>query len=384
MSIRLIALTIVAFFLLLVWFYFWWRLVSPLQVSRWLRRLSASLLLILVILAASGPILISAVFLGWVSGPSVLGIQPIAFLAMAFVVFLFHACLIEHVLGYLIKAWKKPWMQRWYAQPLTRLIPVILALGAVIVGFVEARHLVLESHTIEFARLPAQLQGLRIAVISDLHLGPEVTSEFSRQVVARVNALHPDLVMLVGDVADEIPAKVKDVTAPLAGISATMGRFYVVGNHEHYWGAQAWCKEMSRLGFTPLVNEHRVLDQGQARLVLGGTEDFQARHDDPPGGPNPEHTFAGAPIDAFRILLAHQPNVVKLIGGQSVDLQISGHTHGGQFVPWFFWCFSKYFRGMYQVEGTTLYISRGTGSWGAKVRLGSPPEITLLELRQRQ
>lgn len=382
MSIRLIALSIVAFLLLSLWLYFWWRLISPLKIPRWWRWLIAILLMILVVFAAIGPVSIAAVFLGWVSGPSVLTIQSWAFLAMAFVVFLFHTCLIEQVLGYLVKIWKKPLIQRWYAQPLTRLVPTVIALGAVIVGSLETRHPVLESHTIVSARLPAQLQGLKIAVLSDLHLGPEVTEDFSREVVTRVNALHPDLVMLVGDVADEVPANVKELTAPLAGISATKGRFYVLGNHEHYWGAQAWCKEMRRLGFTPLVNEHRVLESGS--LVIGGTEDFQARHDDPPGGPDLERTFSGAPIDAFRILLAHQPNVVKQIGSQGVDLQISGHTHGGQFVPWFFWCFSKYFRGLYEVDGTALYICRGTGSWGPKVRLGSPPEITLLELRKGQ
>lgn len=382
MYIRLIALTIVAFLLLSVWLYFRWRLISPLKIPRWWRWLIAILLMVLVVFAVIGPVSIAAVFLGWVSGPSVLTIQSWAFLAMAFVVFLFHTCLIEHILGLGLRCWKRHWHQCWYAQPMTRLIPALIALTALIVGWQEAKNPVLESHVLTFARLPAELQGLRIVVLSDLHLGPEVSPDFSAQVVQRVNALHPDLIMLVGDVADEVPANILHLTAPLARMSATMGRFYVLGNHEHYWGAQTWCKEMNRLGFTPLVNEHRVLESGS--LVIGGTEDFQARHDDPPGGPDLERTFAGAPDGAFRILLAHQPNVVKHIGGKKVDLQISGHTHGGQFVPWFFWCFSKYFRGFYDVEGTTLYISRGTGSWGAKVRLGSPPEITLLELRKGQ
>ncbi len=241
---------------------------------------------------------------------------------------------------------------------------------------------VVERVAVPLPELPAALEGLRIAQISDVHIGPTVRVDTVRAMVEQVNALEPDLVVLTGDLADGSVGELAPHAAPLADLRAPLGRFFVTGNHEYYSGVFAWLAETERLGFTNLVNEHRVLERGGARLVVAGVTDERARSIVPEHRTDAAAALAGAPAGAPRILLAHQPRSAPAAAAAGADLILSGHTHGGQYVPWT-WAIhlvEPYITGLYRVGEAQLWVNRGTGTWGPPLRLGSRQEITLLEL----
>jgi predicted MPP superfamily phosphohydrolase len=235
---------------------------------------------------------------------------------------------------------------------------------------------------VPIARLPSDLEGLRIAQLSDLHVGSTLRRAFVERVVHTTNGLAPDLIALTGDVADGFPRALRDDVAPLAALSAPLGKYFVTGNHEYYWDAGAWVRELERLGFSPLVNAHRVLRRGSGRLLLAGVTDLSA----PGGGPGPASdpaaAVAGAPESDVRVLLAHQPKSAFAARAVGFDLQLSGHTHGGQYFPFTLLVrlFQPFVAGLHRLEAMWLYVSRGTGYWGPPLRLGAPAEITLIQL----
>jgi len=255
--------------------------------------------------------------------------------------------------------------------------PAILA-GAVlltIVGLVQARRPRVVRVTIPIEDLPADLAGLRIVQISDLHVGPTIRRRFVEWVVDATNALAPDLVAVTGDVADGFVPELREHVAPLARLRAPLGRFFVTGNHEYYWDPRGWTRELERLGLSVLSNEHRLLVRGNGRLLLAGVTDLSA-------GPDPVAAVAGAPDSDVRVLLAHQPRSAYAARDAGFHLQLSGHTHGGQFFPFnlLVRLFQPFVSGLHRLEAMWLYVSRGTGYWGPPLRLGAPPEITLIEL----
>ena len=237
---------------------------------------------------------------------------------------------------------------------------------------------------VPIADLPPELEGYRIVQISDLHVGDTVGRRWARRLVDRVNALAPDAVAITGDLADGRAGRVRDEVEPLSGLSAKDGVFFVTGNHEYYNGLGGWLATARRLGFQVLLNEHRVVHRGSARLVIAGVTDYNGAGFSPDHTSRPDLAVAGAPQGAPRILLAHQPRTAFHAGGLGIDLQLSGHTHGGQFFPW------KYLvrlqqpvlAGMAQVGGVRVYTHRGTGFWGPPLRLLAPPEIAELRLRR--
>jgi predicted MPP superfamily phosphohydrolase len=256
--------------------------------------------------------------------------------------------------------------------------PAILAGAALmtVVGVVQARHPRVVRVTVPIRDLPPDLEGLRIVQLSDLHVGPTIRRPFVESVVDVTNALEPDLVAVTGDVADGLVPDLREHVAPLARLSAPLGSFFVTGNHEYYWDARGWIRELERLGLTPLSNEHRVLKRGSARLLLAGITDLSVDAD-------PHAALAGAPESDVRVLLAHQPRSVYAARAAGFDLQLSGHTHGGQFFPFnlLVRIFQPFVAGLHRLEEMWLYVSRGTGYWGPPLRLGAPSEITLLELK---
>jgi uncharacterized protein len=172
-------------------------------------------------------------------------------------------------------------------------------------------------------------------------------------------------------------------TAPLAKLTARHGAYFVTGNHEYYSGERAWTQEIRRLGLTVLKNQHVVLQHDGALLVLAGVTDIGAHHFDPAQRSDPAAALSGAPSNAgARILLAHQPSSADAAASAGFDVQISGHTHGGQFWPWNF--FVRYFQpftaGLHRLKNLWVYVSRGTGYWGPPNRLGIPSEITRIRL----
>ena len=169
---------------------------------------------------------------------------------------------------------------------------------------------------------------------------------------------------------------------PLAQLKAPFGKFFITGNHEYYSGAESWIEEADRLGYKPLINQHHVLKRGTSSLLLAGVTDFTAGQFIKAQESSAEVAVSGAPSCDVRILLAHQPKSIFGALPFQFDLQISGHTHGGQFFPWnvFAAVGQPYVLGLHKMENTWVYVSKGTGYWGPPVRLGARSEITILKL----
>ena len=231
--------------------------------------------------------------------------------------------------------------------------------------------------------LPPALQGFTIAQISDIHVGPTIKGPYLQAIVDSVNRMAPDLVAITGDLVDGSVTELGAHVAPLADLRARHGSFFVTGNHEYYSGAAAWVAELQRLGIPTLMNRHVVLIHGDAHLVLAGVADFSAHHFDPRERSDPQAAMHGAPASAaVRVLLAHQPRSASAAAAAGFDLQLSGHTHGGQFLPWNFLVRLQqpFTAGLHRLDRLWVYVSRGTGYWGPPKRLGAPSEITRIRL----
>ncbi|MDP9012706.1 MAG: metallophosphoesterase [Pseudomonadota bacterium] len=260
---------------------------------------------------------------------------------------------------------------------------LMLTLFSSVVGLVIARRPRLVEVDIPIADLPKPLQGFSIAQISDLHVGPTIKRAFVQRIVARVNVLKADLIAITGDLVDGSVSDLSQHTAPLAGLEARHGVYFVTGNHEYYSGERAWTAELRRLGLTVLKNEHVVLQHDGAPLLLAGVTDFSAHHFDPAQRSDPAAALLGSVAGASpKILLAHQPSTAIAAEAAGYDVQISGHTHGGQFWPWnlLVGYFQPFTAGLNRLKKLTVYVSRGTGYWGPPNRFGVPAEITRLRL----
>ncbi len=227
------------------------------------------------------------------------------------------------------------------------------------------------------------LRGFRLAQVSDLHVGPTIGHRYARRVTNAVNALSPDAIALTGDLIDGSVESLREDVAPLAELRSRFGTFAVLGNHEFYWRVDEWQREFSELGFTMLNNEHRVLEFNGAKIAMAGVPDIQAGRMVKDMKSDPALALKGAPGDAFRILLAHQPASYKAAAAAGFHLQLSGHTHGGQFFPFtlIVRLAQPFVKGLHRVgENFWIYVNRGTGYWGPPIRFLVPPEITLITL----
>ena len=260
----------------------------------------------------------------------------------------------------------------------------VLGLAITLLGFVNARRTAaVVSVDVPIAGLPAGLDGFTIAQISDIHVGPTIKRPYLRRIVEAVNRLGADMVAVTGDLVDGSVPELSEHVAPLSALRSTHGTFFVTGNHEYYAGAPAWVTELRRLGLKVLMNEHVVLQHGGSPLLVAGVTDFSAHHFDPTQRSDPQAALAGAPIAAaIRVLLAHQPRSAEAAEQAGFQLQLSGHTHGGQFLPWnLFVRFQQPFTaGLHRLRRLWVYTSRGTGYWGPPKRFGAPSEITRLRL----
>jgi len=230
--------------------------------------------------------------------------------------------------------------------------------------------------------LPPDLAGFRIAQITDTHVGPMIRREMMQEFVAVANALEPDMIAVTGDLADGYLPEMRPHVEPVADLRAPHGVYFVTGNHEYYWDYEGWIAEVRRLGLTVLLNEHRVLERGSGRILLAGVTDYSAGRYNLAAASDPMAALAGAPRADVKIVLAHQPKSIYEVSDTGYDLQISGHTHGGQFFPWglFVHLLQPYVAGLHRHGNTWIYVSRGTGYWGPPLRIAAPPEITLLTL----
>ena len=260
----------------------------------------------------------------------------------------------------------------------------LLALAVTLIGFVNARRVArVVKVEVPIAGLPRELHGYSIAQISDIHVGPTIRRPYLNAIVTKVNALQPDAIAVTGDLVDGSVQRLALHTAPLARLSAPDGAFFVTGNHEYYSGVDQWVAEVRRLGLRVLMNEHVIRRRGGAKVMMAGVTDYTAQHFDPTHRSDPHLAAAGAPDDvAVKVLLAHQPRSAPAAADAGFDLQLSGHTHGGQFFPWnlFVPLQQPFVAGLNRVRSLWVYTSRGTGYWGPPKRFGAPSEITLVRL----
>ncbi|MFF5155180.1 metallophosphoesterase [Streptomyces sp. NPDC000348] len=234
--------------------------------------------------------------------------------------------------------------------------------------------------TVPLAKLPRAAHGYRIAVVSDIHLGPVLGRGFAQKVVDTINSTQPDLIAVVGDLVDGSVKDLGPAAAPLAQLRARHGSFFVTGNHEYFSGAEQWVEEVRRLGLNPLENTRTELPH----FDLAGVNDVAGEDE----GQGPDYAKALGDRDRARacVLLAHQPVQIHDAVDHGVDLQLSGHTHGGQLFPGNLVAglANPTLAGLDRYGDTQLYVSRGAGAWGPPTRVGAPSDITVIELASRQ
>jgi uncharacterized protein len=261
-----------------------------------------------------------------------------------------------------------------------------VCLVLVLWGYVEAMRVPrIRRVDVVLPRLGAGLDGVRVVLLTDTHYGPIDRARWSAGVVDAVNKLDAEIICHTGDIADGSVAQRREQAAPLATVNASLARTYVTGNHEYFGEADAWLDHMRELGWQPLHNRHIVVERGGSRLVIAGVDDATAAASGRPGH-QADHVsaLADADPDLPVLLLAHQPKMVAAAVAHGVDLQISGHTHGGQIWPFHLLVRldQPVLRGLTRHgERTQLYTSRGTGFWGPPLRVFAPSEITVLTLR---
>ncbi len=259
-----------------------------------------------------------------------------------------------------------------------------LAGGSSALGFLEAASgPKIQEVTVPIENLPADLDGLKIAQISDLHVGPTIRKNFVAQVVRQVLDTQPDLIAVTGDLIDGTPERLAQHIEPLAGLKAPLGVFYVTGNHEYYWGAEDWLRTVKQLGFTPLLNENRLIQIKSSNLLLGGVTDTGAHDFIESHRSSPSKAALHPQNSDLRILLAHRPDSCLEAEPSGFQLQLSGHTHAGQFFPWNFLVklAHRYYRGLNRHGKMWVYVNAGTGYWGPAHRFLIPSEITLIRLK---
>ncbi|MFD3533124.1 metallophosphoesterase [Streptomyces sp. NPDC058664] len=235
--------------------------------------------------------------------------------------------------------------------------------------------------TVPLAKVPRAAHGYRIAVVSDIHLGPILGRAHTQRIVDAINSTQPDLIAVVGDLVDGTVENLGPAAEPLARLRARHGSFFVTGNHEYFSGADAWVDHVRELGLRPLRNERLEIAAG---FDLAGVDDIAGESE----GQGPDFARALGDRDRARaaVLLAHQPVVVHDAVRHGVDLQLSGHTHGGQLWPGNYLAelANPTVAGLERYGDTQLYVSRGAGAWGPPVRVGAPSDITVVELASKQ
>ena len=261
-------------------------------------------------------------------------------------------------------------------------VVVVVALATTGYGLHEAADPQITTASFSSRALPASFDGLRVALISDLHVGPVREESYTRRVVDKVNAQQPDLVVLAGDLIDGRVEQVAGATDPLRDLQAPLGVVAVSGNHEVLsQEADAWLEHYRSLGITVLRNSNVELTRAGASITVAGLNDLTATDAD---APNIGAALADLTPDGFTVLVAHQPKAAESACGRGVDLQLSGHTHGGQLWPFRYAVTLQQptLDGQAPVGDVPVYTTRGAGAWGPPVRVLAPPEIPILTLRR--
>lgn len=262
------------------------------------------------------------------------------------------------------------------------------AIGAVVGGIWgvrEARAGVrIKPIQVSLRRLPKSMEGLVVAQLTDIHVGPTIGRGFIEDIVRRTNELKPDVIVITGDLVDGSVDDLREHVAPLANLKAPLGVYFVTGNHEYYAGVDEWLPELERLGLRVLRNERVELRRGDDVIDLAGIDDHSSGRFGGGHGPNLPRALAGRDPNRELLLLAHQPRAIVEAAAMGVGLQLSGHTHGGQIFPWNFMVRLQqpYVAGLHKHGEAQVYVSNGTGYWGPPMRVGFPAEITKVTLQR--
>ncbi|MFB4369722.1 MULTISPECIES: metallophosphoesterase [unclassified Pseudomonas] len=358
--------------------YVFWRMV---WLQRWPRALKA--LLGVLILAAAEHHLVTRHFFGSMASPEIPGVLLMV-LGCAF------GALIISAMALLVLdiAALLPRFRKALTAPRLRAIVGGLAIALSALGVWQAVRVPdVREVEITLAQLPAELDGLQLVQLTDLHASRLLQRPWLEAVVAKTNALEPDLLVITGDLVDGTVAARTDDVEPLRELHARLGVYAIPGNHEYYAEYQQWLEHFAQLGLPMLLNSHVTIEDRGASLVLAGiTDPAAARFGQPL--PDIDAALAGVPKDAAVILLSHRPLAAADNALAGVDLQLSGHTHGGQVLGmhWVTQAFNEgYVSGEYAVGSMRLYVSNGTGLWnGFPIRLGKPSEITRITLRSAE
>ncbi|MCQ4104145.1 metallophosphoesterase [Erwinia persicina] len=272
--------------------------------------------------------------------------------------------------------------------PGVRYLAALLAIGLATYGVQQAiRVPALKDVTIPVAELPEEFEGYQLLQLTDLHITRLFNARWTAELVKRATALNVDLIVVTGDVIDGTLENRRQDVAPLRGLQAPDGVLAITGNHEYFFEQEAWTAHLATLGLHPLLNRHTVITRGSARLVIAGLTDASASARGAEGS-DLSKALAGAPDNAPVVLLDHQPRNARQNATQGVDIQLSGHTHGGLILG-----FDRLFAapnggfvsGLYDVDGMQLYVNNGTGLWpGMAVRLGRPSELTRITLTRKK
>ena len=273
--------------------------------------------------------------------------------------------------------------QKIFVELVLAIFSLVATFLVMTVGFFQAtKKPEIKNVRVSIEGLPEDFHGLKILQMSDIHIGQTLRGKFADTLVQISNALAPDVVVLTGDLIDGSYSQLADELLAFKGINAPMGKFMVPGNHEYYWGVSQWIEFWKKIGFSTLLNQHEVLEKNGVQLVMGGVHDYSVLRISGETISSPEEAFKGAPASAIKILLAHQPRSVYEAEKAGVHLQLSGHTHSGQYFPYNFiiYLFQPYVKGLNRHKKTWIYVNQGTGYWGPPTRFGVPPEITIIEL----
>jgi predicted MPP superfamily phosphohydrolase len=266
---------------------------------------------------------------------------------------------------------------------LARIVAGVVAGGAGLLGFAGAvnvaRGFDVRRVRVPLAKLPKTASGYRIVQLTDVHIGPTIGRAFLEGVVSESNTLAPDMVVITGDLVDGGVDELKHLVEPLRDLRARDGVFFVTGNHEYYSGADEWIAHLTTMGIRVLRNERVAIRDA---FDLAGVDDASAGRMLPHHGQDVAKAMVGRDPSRAVVLLAHQPKAIRRAQEEGVDLQLSGHVHGGQLIPfnWLVRLDQPFVRGLNLAGKTWIYVSTGTGYWGPPMRVGSSAEVTHIEL----
>jgi predicted MPP superfamily phosphohydrolase len=367
---------------LAIHFYLWKRLVRDVTGPGWRRTAGTVAAIVLAILV---PVTVGATrggHLWWLAWPGYVWIGLMFYLLVTLIPL--------EVSRWALVRWWRPTSRTSEAQEAISRRLVIARGTAVFAGLVAAgttgygmRTALgpprLQRMQMPLAKLPRNMDGLRLAIVSDIHLGPLAGTHHVGRIVDLINSVTADIVCVVGDLVDGSVAELGRFAQPLRRIESRHGAYFVTGNHEYYSGYAPWIDEVAALNVRPLRNE-RVEIGG---LDLAGVNDLGGAQ----YGDGPDFARALGDRDPSRpvVLMAHQPVVARDAAPFGVDLQVSGHTHGGQMAP-----FNLVVKlqqpvvsGFGRVDGVPVFVTNGAGFWGPPVRVGAPPQVSVIDLRTR-